>query len=178
MQRVKVVVFSVPCLNPMVYVPGHLSGLPIIKMHVIKWKDEDLPYPDQQPPFHFAPEAYSQGKTLVRLKSANKKHDSYSMAIITWLLFIGKFIRPPFALNDNEAVKKYVMENTHEIGHVLLQMIYDLDDVHLKQNKNCMALIKDILDKFITSNETRYDIQSLHGILNDFIEKIQIESSV
>ncbi|XP_064619109.1 dual serine/threonine and tyrosine protein kinase-like isoform X2 [Lineus longissimus] len=159
----------------LLHLKGHHSGRPLIKMHVIKWKEEDLPYPDGRPPFHFAPEAYCKGKASPKLKNPNKKYDAYSMAIITWLLVIGKFIRPRFAMQDNETVKNYVQNNTEEVAQELLQTIFELDDPSVKENRKCMQLIQDILERFIVGADNRGGIHNLHGTLKDFIDKTQFE---
>ncbi|XP_070553792.1 uncharacterized protein [Ptychodera flava] len=76
------------------------------EINIIKPTDYDVPYPDRKPPFHIAPELYSQKDSDAADTKANRS-DIYAFGILLWWLLHGEYSRPSYA-QTTEMIKTAV----------------------------------------------------------------------
>lgn len=71
------------------------------KLNVSKPRNDTIPYPDEQAPFHVPDDNPGERKMDVATANILKIHSTYSLAVLLWLVIEQKYIRPEYAVTKN-----------------------------------------------------------------------------
>lgn len=71
------------------------------KLNVSKPRNDTIPYPDEQAPFHVPDQNPGERKMDVATANILKIHSTYSLAVLLWLVIEQKYIRPEYAVTKN-----------------------------------------------------------------------------
>ncbi|XP_077984882.1 dual serine/threonine and tyrosine protein kinase-like [Glandiceps talaboti] len=79
------------------------------QINTLKLRDDMVPYPDGKPPFHIASERYSGVHQTTGISAHNDAHNVYAFGILLWMLILGEYRRPFYAMTGNfEEIKSAV----------------------------------------------------------------------
>ena len=71
------------------------------KLNVSKPRNDTIPYPDEQAPFHVPDRSPGERKMDTATADTLKIHSTYSLAVLLWLVIEQKYIRPEYAETKN-----------------------------------------------------------------------------
>ncbi|XP_064619086.1 uncharacterized protein LOC135482718 [Lineus longissimus] len=145
------------------------------KIDLTKSKSLDTPYPepDDEPPFHFAPEAINNDDNHQTTNQPTcSTYDTYSCVILIWLLSIGKFIRPSFAQKKSIGdIQNTILSNTYRVQRELLEEIKrQLNS--LQSGMEQIGLTSLVQRNIVLESSQRMTISELHEYLEDLYTRM------